>query len=246
MATMRPNPASSVARAQRATRAERAAKPPAAAVALRPLGYLLIGLVWAALSVVALALPVALPAGLVSTGAGPTSEILGRFDPLLAILSIVFFGGFIAPLLGYVFLALPFACIPLAVLSFTYVGRSLRPSYRHERLSTSEWSCNVIGPVTVLPTALSLLPVRITPWTRFWAGLYVLGWVPGRALLIAAVPAGIGYFVTVIWILWPLHSIVAIVIWALVSAAIVAVVVVLVVRAARQRLGGLRPAPERE
>lgn len=239
---MRPNPASAVARAQRAARANR----PLAAweVVLRPFGYLLTSLIWTALSLVVLALPAALPLGLLSTGGRPTSEILASFDPLIAVLSILLFGVVIAPLLGYAFLALPFACIPLAVLSFTYVARSLRPGYRRERLSTSEWSREVIGPLTVLPTAMSLLPVRMTRWTRFWAGLYLLGWMPGRRLLVAAVPAGLGYFVTVIWMMWPLHSVVPIVAWSLVSAAIGALVVVLVVLAARERLSGLR-VPDR-
>jgi hypothetical protein len=186
-----------------------------------------------------LALPGALPFGLITSGAGSTSEVLADFDPVMAVLSVVLFAGVVAPIFGYVFLALPFACVPLAVLSFTYVARSLRRDYRGERLSATGWSRDVIGPITALPTALSLFPIRMTRWTAFWTGLYLLGWVPGRALLRAAYPAGIGYLVTVIWMLWPLHSVGAIIAWALVSAAIGVFVGVLVVRAARQRVRGV-------
>ena len=130
--------------------------------------------------------------------------------------------------------------IPLAVLSWTYVARSLSPAYTGERLSSTGWSRDVIGPPTIGPTALSLLPVRLTPWTRFWTELMLLGWRPGRALFVAGYPYGLASFVVAGWLYTP--GVVGAAVWGVVVAVLVVATVVLLVRAFRQRVSG-RPAP---
>jgi hypothetical protein len=242
---MKPNPNSSASRAAKARlpRSERAATPPSGAErALRPFGYLLVALVWTALGAVTLALPAALPVALWSTNPDFSSqEFVTGGDTTVNVLFLVFTVVVLVPLLGYVFVALPLASVPLAVLSWTYVGRSLLPGYANERLSSTGWSRNVIGPPTIGQTALSLLPVRLTPWTRFWTQLMLVGWRPSRGVLLAGIPYGLASFLVAGWLFWPVGAVAA-VIWSIVTAALVVVAIVLVTRAYRGRFSA-RPAP---
>lgn len=245
--TMRPNPNSAAAKAARRSRrsgADRAATPPSAVSrALRPIGYLIVALVWTALGIVTLLLPAALPFGLWSTNPDFSSqEFVTGGDAVVTVLFLVFAAVVLVPLLGYAFVALPLASVPLAVLAWTYVARSLRPSYAGERLSSTGWSRDVIGPPTIGPTALSLLPVRLTPWTRFWAELMMLGWRPGLGVLWAGIPYGLASFLVAGWLFWPVGTVGAVV-WIVVTAALVVATIVLVVRAYRGRISGRRPSP---
>ncbi|MDR6971494.1 hypothetical protein [Leifsonia shinshuensis] len=240
---MKPNANSAAARA-RLPRSDRAATPPSAAErALRPVGYLLVALVWTVLGAIVLLLPAALPFALWSTNPDfSTEEFLTGGDVVPTVLFLVFAAVVLVPLLGYAYVALPLAAVPLAVLAWTYVGRSLLPRYAGERLSSTGWSRNVIGPPTLGPTALSLLPVHLTPWTRFWTELMLLGWRPGRRILYAGIPYGLASFLAPGWLFWPL-GVVGVAVWAIVTGALVALSVALVVRAYRARVSGRRPAP---
>jgi hypothetical protein len=238
---MKPNRNSAAGRAASRIRSDRSATPPSAAErVLRPFGYLLVAVVWTALGAVTLLLPAALPFGLWSTDPDRSAESLVADGALLPLLLFAVFAVVVlVPLLGYAFLALPLASIPLAVLSWTYVVRSLSPAYAGERLSSTGWSRNVIGPPTIGATALSLLPVRLTPWTRFWTELMLLGWRPSRALLVAGYPYGLASFAVAGWLYTP--GVVGTVVWGVIVAALVVATVVLLVRAFRQRVSG-RPA----
>ncbi|WP_431245468.1 hypothetical protein [Leifsonia xyli] len=240
---MKPNPSSAAARARR-PRSDRGSTPPTAAGrALRPIGYLLIALVWTAVGAVALLLPAALPFGLWSTNPDyRSSTFAAETDTVPLLLFLLFALVVLVPLLGYAFVALPIASVPLAVLAWTYVVRSLSPGYAGERLSSTGWSRNVVGPPTFGPTAMSLLPVRLTPWTRFWTELMFLGWRPSRGILIAGIPYGLASFLVAGWLFWPLGTL-GIAVWTLVTAALVALTVVLVARAYRRRVSGPRPSP---
>jgi hypothetical protein len=236
---MRPNPQSAAGRPNR-SRAQRYETPPSpAARALRPLGYLLIGLVWTVLGAVTLSLPALLTVGLATSDDFTTEHFVQSADPLVLILAGVFGLVVLVPLLGYAFIALPLASVPLAVLAFTYVVRSLRPSYAAERLSATGWTREAIGPITVYPTAMSLLPLRVTPWARFWTQVMFLGWIPGKDLLRPAVLYGLVSFVVPAWLLWPVGP-APTVVWSIVTLAMVVTTVVLVVRVARARFSGTR------
>lgn len=243
---MRPNPSSVEARYSggrskkpRLSAAERAATPPAGwEVVLRPLGYLLVAVVWAALFAVTLALPAMLPLGILADGPDfTTADFILQMGLGSAILGGLITLGLLVPIFGYAFLALPLASGPLAMLALTYVVRSLRPRYRGTRLSSTGWSREALGPVTVFPTALSLIPTISTRWSRFWLGASLLGWVPSKGVFMTACVYGVGYLLTVGWILWPLHSTIAVVIWSVVTAAFVAAIVVMLVREAIRRFG---------
>jgi hypothetical protein len=241
---MKPNPNSAAARASRRSRSERATTPPSAAArALRPLGYLVVALVWTVLGVVTLLLPAALPFALWSTNPDFSSQgFVTGGDAVTTVLFLVFAAVVLVPLLGYAFIALPLASVPLAVLAWTYFARSLQPGYAGERLSSTAWSRDVIGPPTLGPTALSLLPVRLTPWTRFWTELMMLGWRPGLGVLWAGIPYGLASLLVAGWLFWPVGSAGAVV-WTVITAALVVAAVGLVVRAYRQRVSGGRTSP---
>lgn len=238
---MKPNPASPAARAAARTRSDRSSTPPSGAErALRPFGYLLIAIVWTLLAAVTLSLPAALTVGLASSNADFTTRgFFAGSDIAVTVLFLAFSVVVLVPLLGYAFVALPLATVPLAVLSWTYVLRSLSPAYANERLSSTGWSRNAIGPVTLLPTAMSLLPVRVTPWAAFWVRLMFLGWRPNRGVLLAGIPYGLASFLLAGWLLWPVGPVAA-VIWTIVTLALVALTVLLVVRALRGQVSRQR------
>jgi hypothetical protein len=240
---MKPNPSSSAARGT-GSRRDRSSTPPSAGErGLRPLGYLLVALVWTALGAVTLVLPAALPFGLWSSDhAFSSQEFVTGGDTAITVLFLVFAAIVLVPLLGYAFVALPLGTVSLAILSWTYVVRSLQPAYAAERLSSTGWSRDVIGPVTVGKTALSLLPVRLTPWTRFWTEVMFLGWRPGRGVLVAGIPYGLASFLVPGWLFWPVGA-VGTVVWSIVTAALVIATVVLVVREFRRRVSARRSAP---
>jgi hypothetical protein len=199
------------------------------ALALRPFGYLLIGLVWTALSLVILALG---PGILAFLAWADVSGALGDVELLtesvvellhnpgrLIVVALV-----LVPLLALVWGAgvlwiLPCAAIPPALLSFTFVARSLRASYAGDALSFTTWGApgSTVG-VTATPVSLSLQPVLRSRWTDLLMRFYAEGWaVRGRAML-AAVPAGLGWLAAVLATMEDLPS------WTRVLLAVAAVV----------------------
>ncbi|WP_166845561.1 hypothetical protein [Isoptericola sp. BMS4] len=171
--------------------------PSRAALVLRPLGYLLVGLVWSAIWLAAVLLLV----GSVPYLAFVDSESLvaGVGDRLSHLGEAVAFVVVVLPVLaltigagGWYVLT---ASWPLAVLSFTYAGRALRSGYRGERLSRTSYAMwgSTVGPLTVGRVALSLQPVRRTPFTDAVMRFYAAGWsVDGRTVL-AMLPAGLAW-----------------------------------------------------
>jgi hypothetical protein len=192
--------------------------------------------IWAALFLVVVGLYLALPLALGATSEQTMADRWAGMSPNpgAAIVQLVILAIILVPILGYVLLALPFATLPLAVLAATYAVRSLQSGYRGERLSATGYSNEALGPLRVTPAALSLIPLRVTPWTLFWTRASMIGWVPSRRLFLAALPWGAGYLVTIVWLLWPIAG-VGWIVWPIVSALFVAATIVLLVRDVRTR-----------
>ncbi|MFP3578519.1 hypothetical protein SB659_02905 [Arthrobacter sp. SIMBA_036] len=231
---MRPNVYSSANAASRPAR--RTTPPSSLERALRPFGYLLMGLVWSGIGAVTLVLPAALTIGLATSGGDGfgSADFVTDSDPVMLILFGVFVLFVLVPLLGYAFVCLPLAAVPFAVLSFTYMVQSLRPAHATTRLSATGWTNEAIGPVAIIPTALSLLPVRLTPWTRFWAKTALLGWIPGKELFVPGLPIGLASFLVPVWMFAPAAPGVR-VIGVVVVAALMVATIALTVRAWRAR-----------
>ncbi|MFC3492651.1 hypothetical protein [Glycomyces rhizosphaerae] len=175
-----------------------ATPPPRWALAWRPFGYLLVGLVWLAIWATVFALGWGiLIFGVVSgelTVAEFTEPSMSSVGSFLAMVFLL--APLLAVIMGPVVLWwLPNCSWPLAALSFVYIGRSLRPSFRHEKLSFTAYGdqTNTFGRPTVSGTSLSLQPVRNTALTRFLMRFYVAGWEPSGIGFLAMTPAGVGW-----------------------------------------------------
>jgi hypothetical protein len=175
----------------------RGTAPSPAARAARPFGYLLVGLVWTALAAVVVALG---PGILVVVAVDGTMELGGLWERFASqpseLVALVLAVPLLVVLWGPgVLWYLPSATWPLAVLSFVYVARSLRPSFAHERLSFTEHAARgaTIGLPTAAGVALSLQPVRSSRLTAWLMRFYVSGWVPDGKMFVATLPAGLGW-----------------------------------------------------
>ncbi|XGX78289.1 hypothetical protein LQK93_01074 [Terrabacter sp. BE26] len=223
------------ARFGKARSTNRSPGPSGVARALRPFGYLCVATVWTALSVVSLLLPAALPFGLWSSNPRFSSkQFIAEGDIVPVLLFLIFAVAVLVPLLGYAYVALPLACLPLAVLAWTYVARSLSPGYRRQRLSCTRWSRELIGAPNMPPVAMSLLPVRQTTWTRAWTVLMGMGWRPSWDVLVAGMPVGLASFVVSGWAFWPMGEASRLA-WAVGTAFLVVATVLLVGRSYRSQ-----------
>jgi hypothetical protein len=213
------------------------ARPGAGALALRPLGYLLLGFVWLTIWVVALLIPVgsaayvltdeAVVEGLRDRFSNP-ADTIGMLAIVVPVMTLVMGPGAIWHL--------PTASWPLMVLSFAYVGRSLRATYAREKLSFTAHAPrgSTFGPPTVGDVAMSLQPVRRTRFTDAVMRFYVAGWTFDGAMFLAMLPAGLAWC-TVIAGLFPGLSTAARAAFLVLTAGLVLTSVILGVRAFRRR-----------
>jgi hypothetical protein len=171
---------------------------------LRPFGYALVGVVWTALSAIILALGPGALAGAVYLSFVPTPwggvtwsgfvegrgvwEILGLVFLALPMVALVWGGA--------VLWALPCASVPLALLSFTFVARALRPGLAGDALSFTTYAArgSTLGPYTVSNVALSLQPVHRSRWTDLLMRFYAAGWQPSGRDTVVMLPAGFGWW----------------------------------------------------
>ncbi|GED09299.1 hypothetical protein [Cellulosimicrobium cellulans] len=178
-------------------RTSRDATPPGtAALLLRPVGYLAIGLVWTTIGLFVVGLSVALAAyGLFEPPADqePWAELVASPGAVLGRLAVI--APIAVVLAGPVAWYLSCAIWPLAALSFVYAGRALRPSYRGDRLSfTSHVAAGTtVGPPVPGPVAMSLQPQRRSRLTDTLVRFSACGWNPDLREFWPAVPAGIAW-----------------------------------------------------
>ncbi|WP_418607805.1 hypothetical protein [Georgenia sp. SUBG003] len=171
--------------------------PGGVALALRPLGYLMVSLVWSAIGALVLALgygmlPLLALSSVVWDVPIETWELLAAAStleryvamPLFVVVGGVVFG---SGALG----ALSFAAFSLIALSWTAFIRSLRPSFRGDALTYTMWADrgSTFG-FTATSVALSLIPTYESRFTRWVMRFYVYGWQPGLRMLLGMVPAG--------------------------------------------------------
>ena len=167
-------------------------------------------------------------------GTGPLADAPGvtnlREEPseLLALAVVV---PLMALIFGYVGVLLLGAVVVLGVLALTYVVRALQPGYAGERLSATGWTRDGIGPVTAYPSAMSLIPRRLTPWTRFWLRCYLFTFTPSGGAVVGTAPAGAAYLVAVVCVLWPITDPLGTVAWLAVCSALLGWTAVLLRRA---------------
>jgi hypothetical protein len=181
-------------------------RPGSASVALRPLGYLLIGLVWSAIWLIAVLLLVgSVPVLAFGDSDGLVEGVGDRLaNPVEAVVLLVILVPILAAAIGAGGWYVLTASWPLAVLSFTYAVRALNPAYASEKLSFTArgaWG-STFGPPTLSGVALSLQPVRATRFTDRVMRFYVAGWSLDGRMIVAMLPAGLAW-VTAIGALAP-------------------------------------------
>lgn len=178
-------------------RAAHDATPPrTAALLLRPVGYLAIGLVWTAIGLFVVGLYLAVAAyGLFEPPADqePWAELVASPGAVLGRLAVL--APIVVVLAGPVTWYLSCAIWPLAALSFVYAGRALRPSYRGDRLSFTSHVApgTTLGPPVPGPVAMSLQPQRRSRLTDTLVRFYACGWNLDFREFWPAVPAGIAW-----------------------------------------------------
>jgi hypothetical protein len=172
-------------------------RPGSASVALRPLGYLLIGLVWLAIWLIAVLLLVgSVPLLAYSDSDGLVEGVGDRLsNPVEAVVFLVILMPIVAAAIGAGGWYVLTASWPLAVLSFTYVIRALNPAYAGEKLSFTARGArgSTFGPPTLSGVALSLQPVRATRFTEGVMRFYVAGWSLNGRMIVAMLPAGLAW-----------------------------------------------------
>jgi hypothetical protein len=168
-------------------------------------------LVWLVLFLTTSAITiVALPAAMSATlDGGPLTDapMFARSDWLPTVIVIALVA---APILGIITLLLAAATVGILLSSATLFVRSLNPRYRGERLSLSSWTRGeTVGPASsaVTGTTMSLVPIRMTRWSKAVTIIRFNGWIPNLNLLLLGVVWGIGYVGTVAWMLWPARGV---------------------------------------
>jgi hypothetical protein len=175
---------------------------------LRPFGYLLILLVWIAVfaTVVVItlfSLPLALQAN--DSAAGfQASPLFHRSDSWMAYFVVPLF---LMPIFGSISYALVLASLGMMLASATLFARSLRPSYAHERLSATLFGSRteLIGSGLTSP-GLSLLPLRLTRWSKLVMIVQFNGWVVNGGTFVIGSLWGALYLFTVGWAEWPVSG----------------------------------------
>ncbi|MFD2793396.1 hypothetical protein ACFS27_07520 [Promicromonospora vindobonensis] len=168
--------------------------PGPASIALRPVGYLLVGLVWLTIWLFAVGILVGSVLYLAYDDPESFLAVDGR-SPLAQGTVLVVMGLLVGLVVGPGGWHVLTASWPLAVLSFTYAVRSLRPSYARERLSFTGYAVrgSTFGPPTVGDVAMSLQPVRPSRFTDALMRFYLAGWTVSVRMLLAMVPAGLAW-----------------------------------------------------
>jgi MFS family permease len=175
---------------------------------LRPFGYLLILLVWTALFVIVVvitlfSLPLALQANDGAAGF-QASPLFHGSDSWMAYFVVPLF---LMPIFGSISYVLVLASLGMMLASATLFGRSLRPSYAHERLSATLFGSRtgLIGSGLTSP-GLSLLPLRLTRWSKLVMIVQFNGWVVNAGTFVIGPIWGALYLFTVGWAEWPVSG----------------------------------------
>jgi Na+-transporting methylmalonyl-CoA/oxaloacetate decarboxylase gamma subunit len=214
-------------------------RPSTVALALRPLGYLLLALLWTILWSITVLIPLGAlaylafddPQAVVATTHARLSSPGDAIGMALVFLPLV------ALVMGpAAIFHLPTMTWPLAVLNLVHAVRALRPSYARERLSFTTWQSRdeSLGPPGFGPVALSFQPVRQSRFTLAVMRFYAAGWSLDGRMFRAMLPVGAAWAFAIVVVVpgfAPAEKLVCLVL----TVALILASVVLGVRAFRAR-----------
>lgn len=228
---------------------------------LRPFGYLLLSVVWLALVGVGFFVWLALPFGLASNGplhlAPGITKLNGNVSETVTACFAMLLS---ATVIGFVLMLATIAPICMFLLSLVYFKRSLTAEFANERLSTTFWTAEAVGPVRLGGSALgmvpansgifaqyrpmmgkaaiSLIPIRRSRLTKLLSTGMFFSLIPSWWSALSSFPLGVTYLLTVGWMLWPVTSPVAVTIWVIVTVIFAVLSVLLIVRGVRAQAQG--------
>src|SRR5690606_21388306 len=146
---------------------------------LRPIGYWSLAWVWLTIWFVGILLAPGSVAYVYADDEVQLGNLLRETPFIGLVLQVVLFVPLLAAIMGPgAMFWVPTMAWPLALLSFAYAFRGLRPSYAREPLSctTQAPRGGTPGPPTIGTVALSLKPVRRTRYTDTLMKWYMAGW----------------------------------------------------------------------
>lgn len=215
---------------------------------LRPFGYLIVAIVWLAIFVAVIGVVTIIPASLISGGNHLQDSRNFALNSVINIVQILIILAISGALLGWGFVMLGLLSVTNWLLATIYFLRSLRPSYSHEKLSTTKWSTDAIGPVkagqiigpddalipikTNVPfiekyrnvtgsTAISLIPLRDSKVTTFLMSLSLIAMVGITGKIFKGMFfVGLAYMLTIGWVFWPVTNTGGVIIWSIISLGI--------------------------
>jgi hypothetical protein len=233
-------------------------------LALRPFGYLIVAIVWLAIFVAVIGVTAIIPASLISGGNHLQDSRNFALNNVVNIVEILIILTICGALLGWGFVMLGLLSATNWLLATTYFLRSLRPSYSHEKLSTTKWSMDAIGPVkagqiigpddslvpikTNVPfiekyrnvtegTAISLIPLRDSKVTTFLMSLSLIAMVGVTGKIFKGMFFfGLSYMLTIGWVFWPVTNTAGVIIWLIISLALFIYGFVTIVKGIRIKL----------
>ncbi|HEY0249370.1 MAG TPA: hypothetical protein VGC45_14035 [Gryllotalpicola sp.] len=185
-------------------------------VFLRPFGYLGVTVVWFAIFAITVALAFCfwvVPPGELSHQ--HLTEDLQ--DPKNLIAGIVLLFGLLPFVWGLVHMLVLMAAGPLLLAALAF-ARSLRPSYRNERLTGSVLRGDAAG-LSPGGMAISLLPRRHTAYSRWATRLNVRAWLLDGSWYLGLAWFGYVQYLLIYAVRWPLHNPFAIGVVVLFAAA---------------------------
>lgn len=169
---------------------------------LRPIGYWSLAWVWLTIWFVGILLAPGSVAYVYADDEVRLGTVLRETPFIGLVLLVVLFVPLLAAIMGPgAMFWVPTMAWPLALLSFAYAFRGLRPSYAREPLSctTQAPRGGTPGPPTIGTVALSLKPVRRTRYTDTLMKWYMAGWDLHMEIFFAALPAGVGWVALCAW-----------------------------------------------
>ncbi|AYG03071.1 hypothetical protein [Gryllotalpicola protaetiae] len=178
------------------------------AVALRPFGYALVTVAWFVILLIAAALALCwfvVPEGPLSAWPRLTTDLAG--DPKEAFAAIVVFA-LVLPLTWGLALTIVGMALGPFLLAALALSRSMRPSFRHEKLTGTNLRYDTAGGpgAAVTGVAISLLPRRHTPYSLWATRVNARAWIINFQSYLGLVCLSYVEFLLVFLFRWPLHN----------------------------------------
>jgi hypothetical protein len=184
--------------------------------ALRSLGYLAVTVIWFVVFLLTVAVAFCfwvVPPGAVSTQQGILDKLQDPKDWVSGLVLVYVILPFVW---GFVHLLVLMALGPLLLAALAF-WRSLLPRYAQEKLTGSVLRGDAAG-LSPGGAAISLLPLRHTPYSRWATRLNVRAWLLDGSWYLGLAWLGFVHFLLLAWFRWPIQNVVLIAVTVVLAA----------------------------